>query len=110
MIDIQFDDSLKNIIRDHRSPVPDDMWERIIQKEDKNRKGFLFFFRWFPILILTACLGSYLLFDNTKQNLKPVKHDLPIPDKQTTHAGEKKNKETVNPEKNLMPYPQPLVE
>ena len=50
MTEDQLDDSLKNKIRDYRSPVPDGMWERI-QKKDKDRKGFLFFFRWFAVLI-----------------------------------------------------------
>jgi hypothetical protein len=76
MTEDQFDDALKNKIRDHRSPVPDDMWERIIQKKDKDRKGFLFFFRWFTVLLLCVCLGGYLLMNHTKQKSEPANHAL----------------------------------
>ena len=76
MTEYEFDDSLKNKIRDHRSPVPDDMWERIIQKKDKDRKGFLFFFRWFGLLILAVCLGGYLLMNHTKQKPVPANHAI----------------------------------
>jgi hypothetical protein len=76
MTENQFDDSLKNKIRDHRSPVPDDMWERINQKKDKDRKGFLFFFRWLAVLILGVCLGGYLLMNHTKQTSRPADHVL----------------------------------
>jgi hypothetical protein len=111
MTGYQFDDSLKNIIRDHRSPVPDDMWKRIIQKKDKDRKGFLFFFRWFAILIVPVCVGGYLLMTNTKRELKPVNHDLVVPDQQVSQATDHLNKEGVNKEKNSMrTVPQPVVD
>ncbi|HET7001779.1 MAG TPA: hypothetical protein VFI33_10735, partial [Puia sp.] len=74
MTENQFDDSIKNKIRDHRSPVPDDMWERIIQKKDKDRKGLLFFFRWLAVLILGVCLGGYFLLNHTKQKPGQANH------------------------------------
>jgi hypothetical protein len=76
MTDDQFDDALKNKIRDHHSAVPDDMWERIIQKKDKDRKGFFFFFGWSGILILAVALGGYLLSNYTSRKLEPEIHEL----------------------------------
>ncbi len=76
MTEDQLDDALKNKIRDHQSPVPDDMWDRIIQKKEKDRKGFLFFFRWFTILLLGICLGGYLAMNHAKQKTEPVNHAL----------------------------------
>ncbi len=73
MTEDQLDDALKNKIRDHRSPVPDDMWERI-QKKDKDRKGFLFLFGGITVLIVGVCLGGYLWMNHTKQKPEPVVH------------------------------------
>ncbi len=103
MTENQFDNSLKNKIRDHGSPVPDDMWERIIRKKDKDRKGFLFFFRWLAFLILGVCLGGYLLMNHTKQKTEPANHILTSQDQKSgeaTHASPL-NKEEVRTEKNL---------
>jgi hypothetical protein len=99
----QFDDTLKNKIRDHQSPVPDDMWDRIIQKKDKDRKGFLFFFRWFTILLLAICLGGYLLMNHTQQKSEPANHVLTNPvDSQQAKTGSlaQLNKEAVGKEEN----------
>jgi cytoskeletal protein RodZ len=74
MTENQFDDSVKNKIRDHRSPVPDDMWERIVQKKDKDRKGLLFFFRWLAVLVLGVCLGGFFLLNHTKQEPQQANH------------------------------------
>ena len=100
MTENQFDDSLKNKIRDHHSPVPDDMWERIIQKKDKDRKGFLFFFRWFAILLLGVCLGGYLLLNHTKQKPGPVSHVLSNKDQKVSQSGFRMNEEKVRAEEN----------
>ena len=102
MTEDQFDDSLKNKIRDHQSPVPDDMWDRIIQKKNKDRKGFLFFFRWFTILLLGICLGGYLLMNHTREKSEPANHALssrdlkPGVDTLASHL----NKEAVGKEEN----------
>ena len=52
MTDNQFDNSFKNILGGYNSPVPEGLWERIIQKKDKDRKGFIFFFKLFGIGLL----------------------------------------------------------
>ena len=107
-----FDDSLKNKIRDHRSPVPDDMWERIIQKKDKDRRGFLFFFRWFTLLLLGVCLVGYLVMNHAKQKNGPATHALsgqdrkPNVDALASHL----NKEAVRKEENTTAVTQYLPE
>ena len=100
MTEYQFDDSLKNKIRDHRSPVPDDMWERIIQKKDKDRKGFLFFFRWFTVLLLGVCLGGYLFMNHVKQKSEPSNHALSSQDQKPGQVIPRLNEEEVRTEKN----------
>src|SRR5579864_5016546 len=78
------------------------MWDRIIQKKDKDRKGFLFFFRWFTILLLGICLGGYLLMNHTRQKSKPANLVLasgdlkPGVDTLASHL----NKESVEKEEN----------
>jgi hypothetical protein len=86
MTENQFDDALKNKIQDHRSHVPDDMWERIIQKKDKDRKGFLFFFGWFNLLIVFVSLSVYLLMNHSRQQLKPVTHVPAVSEQQISQA------------------------
>jgi len=102
MTENQFDDSLKNKLRDHGSPVPDDMWERIIRKKDKDRTGFLFFFRWLAFLILSVCLGGYLLMNHTKQKTEPANHVLTSQDRNPGDSSQASplNKEEVGKEKN----------
>jgi hypothetical protein len=56
MSENQLDELLKNRMLDHRSPVPENMWERIVQKKDRDRKLFIFFLRSLLIVLLAACL------------------------------------------------------
>ena len=74
MPDNPFDELLENKLRDHRSPVPDDMWDRIIRKKDDDR-GLAFFWTFIcGILAFTVCLGGYLYFEkNDKQNFNSGK-------------------------------------
>jgi hypothetical protein len=58
MSDNQFDELFRNRLPDHRSPVPENLWERIVQKKDRDRKVFLFFLRFLLIAIFAACLGG----------------------------------------------------
>ena len=71
MSDNKFDELIKNILRDHEGKVPGDMWQRILDKKDRDRKGMAFFFRSFriPILILAALGAGYFIIENqdTKQ-------------------------------------------
>jgi hypothetical protein len=60
MSDNQFDELFKNRMLDHRSTVPENMWERIVQKKDRDRKIFIFFFRYLLIAVLAVCLGGIL--------------------------------------------------
>jgi hypothetical protein len=78
MSDSQFDELVKTMIQDHRSPVPENMWERIVQKKSEDRKGFVFFFRsiGLSILLVAVCLGGYFLFDGNIKGLSPEKKGI----------------------------------
>ncbi len=66
MSDNKFDELIKNILRDHEGKVPGDMWQRILAKKERDRKGMAFFFRSFriPILILAALGAGYFIIEN----------------------------------------------
>lgn len=65
MTEDQLDKFLKNKLLKYSSAVPEDMWQRIKQKKDKDRKAF--FFKWTSALILISFLiGSYFIFHSTK--------------------------------------------
>ena len=70
MSDNKFDEGIKNILRDHEGKVPDDMWQRILDKKDMDRKGMAFFFRMFriPLLLLAAIGAGYFLIENREAN------------------------------------------
>ena len=53
MTDHQFDEFIRDRLRDYPSPVPENFWDRIQPKKDKDRKGFFF---WFRYIILPGCL------------------------------------------------------
>ena len=68
MPDNQMDELFNERLRDHRSSVPADMWDRIIQKKKKDRNLFIFFFKLFGLLILTLGLaGEYSIFQHGKK-------------------------------------------
>jgi len=85
--DNQMDEFFKGRFRDYPSAVPEDMWERIIEKKKRDRVFWLFFFRLFAIVILSlALVGGYFIFnrkksvsvigmDSTKMNHVPVIND-----------------------------------
>jgi hypothetical protein len=62
MPDNKMDEFLKSMLPGYVSPVPEDMWERIVRKKDEDRKGLLFFFRLFGIFILGFGIAGILLF------------------------------------------------
>jgi hypothetical protein len=82
--DNQMDEFFKGRFRDYPSAVPEDMWERIIEKKKRDRIFWLFFFRLLVIVILSLTLaGGYFIFnqkktssaigmDSTKINQTPV--------------------------------------
>ncbi|HEY2648442.1 MAG TPA: hypothetical protein VGI38_04585 [Puia sp.] len=102
MTDNQFFDSLKYKILDHRSAVPDDMWERIIKKKDKDRRGFLFFFGWFNMLIVCISLSAYLLMYHHREQPKPENHVPAVSEQQISQAPDHLNKSEVVPKKSTM--------
>ena len=61
MSDSQMDNFINDRLKDYPSPVPANMWNRIVKKKD--RKILLFFFRLLGILILSLMLaGGYFAF------------------------------------------------
>lgn len=62
----QFAEFFRNKLLKYSSPVPENMWQRIQQKKDKDRKGF--FFKWFLVLSLTLSGGYFILHTNENPN------------------------------------------
>src|SRR6185295_11453701 len=83
MSDSQFDEIFKNRLPGHESPVPDDMWDRIIRKKDKDRKGFFFFFKLSGLFLLGFGIGYILLFGINKNPSEGQKNstakDITVP-------------------------------
>jgi hypothetical protein len=70
MTDSQLDEIFKKQLPGHESPVPEDMWERIIRKRDKDRKGFFFFFSLIGLFLLGFGVAVILLFGTNKKGIK----------------------------------------
>ena len=62
----QFAEFFRNKLLKYSSPVPENMWQRIQQKKDKDRKGF--FFKWFLVLSLILSGGYFILHTNENPN------------------------------------------
>jgi hypothetical protein len=76
MTDSQMDEIFRKQLPGHESPVPEDMWERIIRKKDKDRKGFFFFFSLFGLFLLGFGIAGFLLFSrNNKENIPGKDHN-----------------------------------
>jgi hypothetical protein len=64
MSENKFDEFFRKKLPGYSSPVPVDMWQRIQQKKDKDRKGF--FFRWFlaGFALIFLIAGYFILHTN----------------------------------------------
>ena len=69
MTDSQLDEIFKKQLPGHESPVPEDMWERIIRKKDKDRKGFFFFFSLIGLFLLGFGVAGILLFNKNDKRI-----------------------------------------
>src|SRR5579864_6600251 len=69
MTDSQLDEIFKKQLPGHESPVPGDMWERIIQKKDRDRKGFFFFFSLIGLFILGFVTAGILLLNVSRKEV-----------------------------------------
>ena len=68
MTDQQFDKFFRDSLRDHQSPVPDDMWSRINPEEEKKRRVF-FIPRWYALVaVLLLMAGGYFTWQLTKED------------------------------------------
>ena len=67
--DSQMDKFFSDRLRDYSSSVPEDMWDRIVEKKKRDRIIWLFFFRLFAIVILSLALaGGYFVFNQKKSS------------------------------------------
>ena len=69
MSENKFDEFFRKKLQWYSSPVPGDMWQRIQEKKEKDRKGF--FFKWLlaalPLLFLIA---GYFILHTNKNNVQ----------------------------------------
>jgi len=63
MTEHQFDELFRNKLKDHSSQVPENFWQRIEPKKDKDRKLFILWFKYFvaPTFIVAGLAGGYYL-------------------------------------------------
>ena len=101
MSDSQFDEIFKNRLHGHESSIPDDMWERIIQKKDKDRKGFFFFFKLSGLFLLGFGIGYILLFGINKKTPEGQKNsvakEITVPATANAKSIDTNSKETAVP-------------
>ena len=65
----EFDEFFKNKLLKYSSAVPEDMWQRIQQKKDKDRKAI--FFKWsLSALLLIFLLAGYFILQTNKNSDK----------------------------------------
>src|SRR5580704_11783516 len=66
MTDNKFEEFFRNKLQDHPSPVPDDMWERIISDKKKDRGIFIFWKGYLLGGAILICLitGAYFIWNN----------------------------------------------
>jgi len=69
MTEKQFDEFFRKKLGDHSSEVPEDMWQRIKRKKDKDRTIVILFLL---LLLLTGGATSYFIFStkNAKENVE----------------------------------------
>lgn len=69
MNEYQFEEFFRNKLSKYSSPIPENMWQRIQQKKDKDRKGF--FIKWFlPLILIAFLIGGYFIFNANKNTDK----------------------------------------
>lgn len=73
MTDSQLNEIFKKQLPAHESPVPEDMWERIIRRKDRDRRGFFFFFTLIGLFILGFVTAGILLFNVNRKEVSRVK-------------------------------------
>jgi hypothetical protein len=67
--DNQTDEFFNDRLRDYQSPIPADMWDRIVEKKKRDRTLWLFFFRLLTVVILALGLaGGYFMFSQKKSD------------------------------------------
>jgi hypothetical protein len=65
--DSQMDKFFSDRLRDYPSSVPENMWDRIMEKKKKDRMFWLFFFRLFTIAVLALGLtGGYFMLNQKR--------------------------------------------
>ncbi|HMH31718.1 MAG TPA: hypothetical protein VK543_01745, partial [Puia sp.] len=69
MAENQFDAFFKNKLKDHSSEVPGNMWQKILEKKDKDRRRFIFWRRRLLILSLILCssIAAYMILSRVPE-------------------------------------------
>jgi hypothetical protein len=73
--DNQMDEFFKGRFRDYPSAVPEDMWERIMEKKKRDRMIWLFFTGLFAVVILSLGLGGGYFILNQKKSISAIGMD-----------------------------------
>ena len=70
MTEHQFDEQIRQRLGDYSSPVPENFWEKIQPKKDRDRKGFFFWLRYIilPGLLLASLTAGYLITHHRQTN------------------------------------------
>jgi len=101
MTDNLLDEIFKKQLPGHESPVPENMWERIIRKKDKDRKGFFFFFTLAGLFLLGFGIAAFLLFGTNRNGNRGYEKSITIQkvmsSADTAHTAGTKHKIQVSP-------------
>jgi hypothetical protein len=81
MTDKLFDDFVKEKLRDHQSPVPDNMWERIMQQPAKKPKGFFYLYSTKMLLYI---LATFIIFGGLWYAQSGAENTLTVAEKNAT--------------------------
>ncbi|SRR6266496_1421609 len=103
MTDNQFDEFFRNKLGDYSSKVPEDMWRRIKEKKDKDRKVIILFLL---LLLMVGIATSYFIFRTTENTNKEIivssqkhinnKDENVSPDQNKTHKTINMQPDTIN--------------
>lgn len=97
MTENQFDEFFRDKLQPHASQVPDDMWQRITEKKDKDRKIF-FIPRWYysTALLLLLAISGTVYFIHTQTINNSNKNNDTITNAKNNSALDNSSKSSIN--------------
>ncbi|HEY6977953.1 MAG TPA: hypothetical protein VH396_16755, partial [Chitinophagaceae bacterium] len=69
MTDNQFDEFVRRKLEDHSSKVPEDLWQRIKQKKDKDPKVIILLVL---LLLIVGAPTGYFIFNSNQENKEDI--------------------------------------